>query len=143
MSPLTETSQGEESDTMFPAANDAPAVGNLDDQTRHMQAVGELSPPYSQDQGDADEDEAMDLTGGEPALDASSQNMHAGSGNVSVTRSEFARSAEAKHEPGASWDNQKARDEYEKHWHGLLDKNFSLSKFVFARLGASVADDFF
>ena len=125
MSPATESSQGEGSDAMFPAANDAPALSNLHAPTSNQQAAGELSPPYSQDQPDANGDEAMDVTGGEPAWDMSGQTINAGNG--SGGRSEFAKSAEAQHLPGQSWDNPKARDECQKLWNGLLDKKFSLS----------------
>ena len=125
MSPATESSQGEGSDAMFPASNDAPALPNLHTPTSNQQAAGELSPPYSQDQPDANSDEAMDLTGGEPAWDMSNQTMNPTHSNGG--RSEFAKSAEAQHLPGQSWDNPKARDEYQRQWNGLLDKNFSLS----------------
>ena len=130
MSPATDSSQGEGSDAMFPAANEAPAPPNVHAPIADQQAAGELSPPYSQDQPDANDDEAMDLTGAEPAWDASTQNINTASdGNAG--KSEFARSAEAQHQPGASWDNPKAREECQRQWNALLDKNFSLSKKIF------------
>lgn len=123
MSPTTGSSQGEDSEAMFPAANDA--LSNLLATTSNQQTAGELSPPYSQDQPDANGDEAMDLTGGEPTWDMPSQTTNAGNGLGGV--SESYRMGEAQYVPGQSWDNPKAREESQRQWSGLLDKNFSLS----------------
>ena len=127
MSPATESSQGEGSDAMFPAANDDPATPNIHAPIANQQAAGELSPPYSQDQPENNDDEAMDLTGGEPGWDVSSQNIIA-AGNGISGKSEFTTSTGAQHQPGQSWDNPKAREECQRQWNTLLDKNFSLSK---------------
>lgn len=125
MSPATDSSQGEGSDAMFPAANDASS--NLHPTASNQQAPGELSPPYSQDQPDADGDEAMDLTGDEPGSDVPGQATNGGMNYGG--RNESTKAVEAKNMPGQSWDNPKARDDYQRQWNALLDKGFSLSKF--------------
>ena len=122
------SSHGDDSDAMFPAANDAPGASSLNQHaTPYDQQTAELSPPYSQDLPEANGDEAMDITWSElgPVWGAS-QNTTDGNGR----KSDFARSAETAtaFQPGASWDNPKARDEWKRQWSGILDKKFSLGE---------------
>lgn len=123
MSPATESSQGEDSDAMFPAANDAPSTLHT---TSNEQATGELSPPNSQDHPDTNGDEAMDLNGGESAWNMPSQSSHTGNGVGG--KGESSMGGDTDYVPGQSWDNPKAREDAQRQWNGLLDKNFSLSE---------------
>ena len=46
-----------------------------------------------------------------------------------VPQSDFAKSAaESRYEPGGSWNNKKARDEFQRAYMQIEDKNFSLSE---------------
>ena len=64
--------------------------------------------------------------GGEPGNVA--QGGGSGSPGGWVPQSEFAKSAQAQFEPGASWNNKKARDEYQRAFMQIEDKGFSLSE---------------
>ena len=125
MSPATESPQAEEdADAMFPEANDN-ALNSQSTLADRRAAAGELSPPRSQDAPDTNEDEAMDLTSGEQAWETSGH-FALTSNNGNGTREYTFKSGE-QWRPGA-WDTVKAREEYHRHWTGLVDKNFSLSE---------------
>lgn len=142
MSPATESSHGEgESDTMFPAASDTAAMSNTHAKLADQRtADGELSPPYSQDPPDVTEDEAMDLSGGEPAWEMSSNApIYKLDGNSDGATQDFTAKTGEMYKPGA-WDTVKTREEYQRQWNGLLDKNFSLSEEASSKYFAVVTE---
>lgn len=107
---------------MFPAANDPVATPSQFDEILNTAngPVSDLSPPASQDPPRpngalAQESEAMDTGNGEH-------------GKKENLKSDFAKSATSTHEPGGSWNNRKAKDEWQRAWNSLEDKNFSLSE---------------
>ena len=117
----------EESDSMFPAANDSSTMLNTQNLADHPLSAGELSPPYSQDPPPQD-DEIMDTSGGdaiwEPSSAADLVKLNENTGNA--IQNSTKRSGD-NYKPGA-WDTPRAREEAYRHWNGLLDKSFSLSE---------------
>ena len=68
----------------------------------------------------------MDISGA-PGNLPGGDNLDTGEGGW-VPQSDFAKSAaEVQREPGAGWNNKKARDEYQRAMMQIEDKNFSLS----------------
>ena len=88
-----------------------------------------LSPPHSQELPDVmDTAEGNDraMNGADQLLDAA---RGIDQGNGWEPKSEFAKSAELVHEPGSCWNNKKAKEEWQKAWNQIEDKNFSLSEY--------------
>ena len=143
MSPTTESSnEEEEADNMFPAANDNTTAPNTQATLADQHpASGELSPPLSQDPPDLNEDEAMDLGDGNTAWETTNNiQSYKIDGNGDGATQDRTVNTGNSYKPGG-WDTPKAREEYQRHWHGLLDKNFSLSKEAFLVYDAAIADD--
>jgi len=116
------SSEADDSDVMFPTANDPPtATSQLSEILIPADDPAlDLSPPASQDPPPPDFDTAQD---GE-AMDTSDAEHVVKNG----VRSNLSRRAADAYEPGAKWNNKKARDEWQRAWTNLEDKNFSLSK---------------
>lgn len=116
------SSDAEDAESMFPTANDPVTTNSQFDSILNTASgpVSDLSPPASQDPPGrngalAQDGEAMDIGNGERGR----------KGNL---KSEFAKTAASTHEPGASWNNRKAKDEWQRAWNSLEDKTFSLSE---------------
>lgn len=117
-------------EAMFPSELEPPGStfhGNL--APLEAQPSG-LSPPQSQELHDPmDTAEAShDMNGADQLMDAA-QGVGQSTGNGWEPKSEFAKSAEMVHEPGSCWNNKKAREEWQKAWNQIEDKNFSLKEF--------------
>lgn len=110
----------DESDALFPAANDPPVNVNT-----IYGGNPELSPPHSRETSPKAAAEAMDTAGGNTANDVDGP---IDSNPMAEPNSDFAKSAEGIPEPGACWNNPKARDEYQRQLNLLQDRNFSLGK---------------
>ena len=121
------SSDDADSEAMFPAELDPPGsttaqnnLGTLLDQQP------DVTPPQSQEIGDL-----MDMGAPQsnaPGLEA--WPTQSADNRVWVPESDFARSAaEIPQEPGAGWNNKKARDDYQRAMAQVEDRNFSLSKF--------------
>lgn len=115
------SSDGGESDAMFPSEMDPPGAEPLDNLTPINQHQSDLSPPQSQDFH-----EIMDTGTNQDIVpeSGSAQSMD----NGWEPKSEFAKSAELAHEPGAAWNSRKARDEWQRATNQIEDKSFSLSE---------------
>ena len=127
------SSDSGESEELFPLDNRPPQEGSpgADLDTSHLLA-SELSPPQSQEPSD------VMATAGDTDMVVENENglrqnatLEQGLLESESTweKSEFAKSAEMVHEPGAAWNNKKARDEYQRAAAQIEDRNFSLSEF--------------
>ena len=96
---------------MFPSANEELELG----QPHTSQTFGGdmSSPPASQGQG-------QQYTGVEGA-------MELGEEDKASKQETFAKNDQDVYVPGSSWNNKKARDEWQRAWNMLEDKSFSLS----------------
>lgn len=135
---MRSSSDEDESESLFPSANDPP-LG--DDMTSSTVFPTELSPPTSQDPPDPTEwegfqDENPDTIPQEASTMARSKNgadrsgtTHGLNGNSShaLFKDEF-ESSGAEQEPGYAWKNAKAMEEYQKAMDQVMDRSFSLSK---------------
>ena len=124
------SSSSSDDEAMFPSAETEPTSSAFHDSLAAVehQAPG-LSPPHSQELHDAmdtAEGNGPELNGADQLLDAA-QNIDPSNGWE--PKSEFAKSAEMMHEPGSCWNNKKAREEWQKAWNQIEDKNFSLSEY--------------
>ena len=132
------SSDEDESETLFPSANDPP----LGEDTAPSSIFStELSPPASQDPPDPTEwegvrDENVDIVPQDAQVMARSKDgeersgvMHGLNGSLFNTpfKADYVPSA-VEHEPGYAWKNAKAADDYFKATEHVTDKNFSLSK---------------
>lgn len=130
------SSEEDDSDTMFPTANEpAPARPNptLSDLL--------VSPSPSQDPTDAINrgDDVMDFTGnanasiGENGSDQTTR-LAGAAGGAGVNQKPLSKAGnsvngeEAEKQPGYSWKNKKARDEYQRALEQVVDRNFNLSE---------------
>ncbi|KAK4692787.1 hypothetical protein P7C71_g4482, partial [Lecanoromycetidae sp. Uapishka_2] len=111
-------------DAMFPSEHDPPAAFTHNDLNNG--GVASSTPPQSQDP----KTDAMDTQEGGDA-GASTREMGWGNVGSSSGMSGFAQSALAQEssEPGACWNNRKAREEYERAIRQIEDKGFSLKEF--------------
>ena len=123
------SSSDDDDEAMFPSELDPPG-SNLDNDLPSLQAQPPgLSPPQSQDLHDAmDTGEASHDVNGVDQLTEAAHEIDQSNGNGWEPKSEFAKSAEMAHEPGSCWNNKKAREEWQKAWNQIEDKNFSLSE---------------
>ena len=114
------SSSDNESEAMFPSANDPPASQN--DTTLAQSRQAGLSPPSSQDP---------------PHLNGTSMDMmevieseDLPSGEASNVQSAATRAhdegQEAEKEPGYAWSNPRAREEFARAMDSMLDKDFSI-----------------
>ena len=126
---MLESSSGSDDEAMFPSELDGP-TSTLHD---NIGALGTqpsgLSPPPSQDLPDAMDtaEGSHEMNGADQLMDAA-QGIDQSNGNGWEPKSDFAKSAEMTHEPGSCWNNKKAREEWQKAWNQIEDKNFSLSE---------------
>ncbi len=113
---------------MFPTANSPPPQSAHLDQLNQPTALS--SPPASQDpphtnaNGNGmpdDEDEAMDTV----PMDGSERSERNGVGGADGQ--ERGKGSD-EFEPGAGWNNKRARDEWGRAWGSCEDKSFSLSE---------------
>lgn len=119
------SSAEDETETMFPAANDppTPTPNTLASQPFNS----ELSPPTSQDppnqrNGAATEDVVMGYT-------SSQQNGNgAAVGEKVITREAAGRTRDTEKKPGSAWNNPRAAEEYTRAMEGVVDQKFSLRK---------------
>ena len=101
---------------MFPAANAVFPAANAEmdlnvSKSAEVMGRGSLSsPPDSQQQSvpDLEPGDLMEDTANEPTG--------------------FGKSLDDRFVPGASWNNKKAKDEWQRSWAALEDKNFTLRK---------------
>ena len=132
------SSDEDESETLFPSANDPPLGEDVAPSTIFS---AELSPPTSQDPPDATEwegfqDENLDpIPPGAPSMARSkagegrSGGIYRPNGNSSRTLSKQGLGQSgAENAPGYAWRNAKAREEYHEAMEQITDKGFSLSK---------------
>ena len=101
-------------DAMFPATNDEPGSSKAINQPI---LGGDLSsPPPSQ----------------EPAgpEDAFVETMESIDEEAPQSSSRLGNQSDAPYIPGSGWDNRKARDDYQRAWQSMEDKNFSLSSYT-------------
>lgn len=125
---MLESSSESDDEAMFPTDLDPPSLTiNESVPTFELEPPG-LSPPQSQELFDSMDTEGSDKMNGADQLMDAAQGLDQSNGTGWEPRSEFAKSAEMTHEPGSCWNNKKAREEYQKAWNQIEDKNFSLSE---------------
>ena len=117
------SSDDADSEAMFPAELDPPGSTTVQNNLSTLPSQRpDVTPPQSQDLGDL-----MD-TGAAQGSASGSEPTQYGDNRIWVPESDFARSAaDLPQEPGAGWNNRKARDEYQRAMAQIEDKNFSLS----------------
>ena len=132
---MLESSSEDDDEAMFPPPlnSDQPSSESHGSLALFDNQATSLSPPHSQELHDAmDTAEAShEMNGADQLLDAAhgiDQSNGNGNGNGWEPKTEFAKSAEMRHEPGSCWNNKKAREEWQKAWSQIEDKNFSLSE---------------
>lgn len=135
------SSDEDESDALFPTANDPTITLNQPPATTF---TSELSPPTSQDPPDQNgyegyHDDNMDLEPPQALRDTEAQEQGHQSDFFGVGPSgsniaqhaqadDYGRSGEEQQEPGYAWNSKKARDEYQKAMESVVDRNFNLRK---------------
>ena len=130
---MLDTSSESDDEAMFPSENVAPGstLHNNNLTPLETQPSG-LSPPPSQDHlidaMDTAEVQPTKMNGVVQLLEARTYGIDQSNGNGWEPRSEFAKSAEMAADPGSCWNNKKAKEEYQKAWNQIEDKNFSLSE---------------
>lgn len=124
---MLESSSSSDDEVMFPSENEPPGSTLHDSHAPLETQSPGLSPPQSQEIHDAmDTAEASHGVSSADQLMDAAQGTDQSTGNGWEPKSDFAKSAEMAHEPGSCWNNKKARDEYQKAWNQIEDKNFSL-----------------
>ena len=126
---MLESSSGSDDEAMFPSELDAPSSNLHDNLGSLVTQPSGLSPPPSQDLPEAMDtaEGSHEMNGADQLMDAA-QGIDQSNGNGWEPKSDFAKSAEMTHEPGSCWNNKKAREEWQKAWNQIEDKNFSLSE---------------
>ncbi|MCJ1401889.1 hypothetical protein MMC11_005106 [Xylographa trunciseda] len=116
-----------ESDSMFPSANDPPTPQNLSANALAQLRSSQLSPPNSQDpfntSGNMPQEDLMDMS-----EQQAGELFSTGLGNAKAILSNEEQ-MDLEKEPGWAWKNNKAIDEYERAMDHVLDKNFNLREF--------------
>lgn len=117
----------DETEIMFPTAHDTLTPTKT---TLATQPFGsELSPPASQDppsqrNGAMAEDDVMDYT----------SNQQNGNGGAvveqSITREVARRARDVERQPGSSWNNPRAAEEYNRAMETVVDQKFNLRKYI-------------
>ena len=130
---MLDTSSESDDEAMFPSEHVAPSSTlHENNPPPHATQPSGRAPPPSQDHlidaMDTAEVQPTKTNGFEQLLDASVQSVDQNNANGWEPRSEFAKSAEMAVEPGSCWNNKKAREECQKAWNQIEDKNFSLSE---------------
>ena len=131
---MLDTSSESDDEAMFPSEHVAPNSTQHENKHTPLETQpSRLSPPPTQDHlidaMDTAEVQPAKMNGFEQLLDPSAQNVDPNNGIGWEPRSEFAKSAEMAVEPGSCWNNKKAREECQKAWNQIEDKNFSLSEY--------------
>lgn len=113
-----------DSDSMFPAEHEPPGSSSQQQNSVHPNAphgypssfpeAAASTPPQSQDN-----DQAMDMETGNDRVSENGPAHGSGTGQ---------KSADLENEPGASWNNKKALEEYKRALTQIEDKHFSLSE---------------
>ena len=127
---MLESSSSSDDEAMFPSELEPPGLTAHDHLAPLETHPSGLSPPQSQEIPEAMDTATApghDTNGADQLMDAA-QGMDQSNGNGWEPKSDFAKSAEMTHEPGSCWNNKKARDEWQKAWNQIEDKNFSLSE---------------
>lgn len=126
---MVESASSDDDEVMFPSENEPPGSNLHDNHAPVEDQPSGLSPPQSQEIPDVmDTAEASHGMNGADQLMAAAQGTEQSTGNCWEPKSDFAKSAEMAHEPGSCWNNKRARDEYQKAWNQIEDKNFSLGE---------------
>ena len=127
---MLESSSSSDDEAMFPSEFEPPGSASHGNAAPFDGPASGLSPPQSQEQHDVmDTAEAThDTNGADQLLDAA-QSTNQSNGDTWEPKSEFAKSAEMVHQPGSCWNNKKAKEEWQKAWNQIEDKNFSLSEY--------------
>lgn len=122
-------SSSSDDEAMFPSELDPPGstshnnLGSLEAQS------SVLSPPQSQELHDVmDTAEGSHVMNGADQIIDAAQGIDQSNGNSYEPRSDFTKSAEMVQEPGSSWNNKKSKEEWQKAWNQIEDKNFTLSE---------------
>ena len=127
---MAETSSSSEDEAMFPSEIDEATSSRYGHLAPLDNQASGLSPPQSQELHDAmdiAEGSGLDMNGADQLMDAA-QGANQSNGVGWEPKSEFAKSAELGQEPGSCWKGKKAREEWQKAWNQIEDKNFSLSE---------------
>ncbi|KAL9135422.1 MAG: hypothetical protein Q9175_003394 [Cornicularia normoerica] len=127
---MLESSSSSDDEAMFPSELEPPGSAPHENLAPLENQTSGLSPPQSQELHDTMDtaDGSHDMNGADQLMDAA-QGIDQSNGNGWEPKSEFAKSAEMVHEPGSCWNNKKAREEWQKAWNQIEDKNFSLKDF--------------
>ena len=114
------SSSDNESEAMFPSANDPPASQN-DAALAQLRQAG-LSPPSSQDPPhlNGTSVDMMEVIESEDFPNGEASNVQSGARRV------HGEGQEADKEPGYAWSNPRAREEYARAMDSMLDKDFSI-----------------
>ena len=122
-SQMLSSDSGNESDSMFPSANDPPTPQNLNAIALAQLRSSQLSPPDSQDpfnmNGSVPQEDLMDMS--EQQLGEFSS-----TGLDTMVGPSNEQQKDADKEPGWAWKNKKAMDDYHRVMDQVLDKNFNL-----------------
>lgn len=139
---LSSSSDAGDSD-MFPTANDPPVAASqtVFDGPALNPMTSELSPPHSQEtpqpNGNLNQDLAMNAIGSQDIVAEHGVRLPSFAA-LQEQKSDFAKSTETTHEPGAAWNNKKSREEWQRAYNTLEDKPFSLSNDTLS-LGGRIA----
>ena len=127
---MLESSSSSDDEAMFPSEFEPPGSAPHGNPAPIDDSASGLSPPQSQEQHDVmDTAEASHATNGADQLLDAAQSTNQSNGSAWEPKSEFAKSAETVHQPGSCWNNKKAKEEWQKAWNQIEDKNFSLSEY--------------
>lgn len=131
---MLESSSEDDEEAMFPPPStfDQPSSSTHGGVALFENQPTGLSPPHSQELHDAmDTAEAShEMNGADQFMDAAQGiDQSNGNGGGWEPKTEFAKSAEMAQEPGSCWNNRKAKEEWQKAWSQVEDKNFNLNEF--------------
>lgn len=131
------SSEGDESEALFPSANDPPQAQN---QSQTIVFSSELSPPTSQEPPEETgwngfRDGDMDFSESHGTLNDKNLQKHVSHSDLPVSNTQsksqatedYENSEDIEQEPGYTWKNPKAREDYSRAMEQVVDKDFSLS----------------
>ena len=126
---MLEDSSSSDDEAMFPSELELPGSSLHDGHTPPEAELSGPSPPPSQEVHDVMDtaETSRNVNGVDQLMDAA-QGIDQSNDSGWEPKSDFAKSAELGHEPGSCWNNKKAKDEWQKAWNQMEDKNFSLSE---------------
>lgn len=102
----------------------SPAGARTPTESRKQFAGSELSPPGSQTRPQ------HGITGQAITSSTGGAGVFEKTGDSNAPTDGKAQTAEQKEQPGASWMNQRAQEEYQRALESVVDKDFSLRKFA-------------